>query len=470
MEVYAAMVTHTDEQIGRLLDYLERSGLVDDTLVMLMSDNGASAEGGTHGLLNEMSYFNGEPESVATMLDHLDDWGTVHTHPHYASGWAMVGNTPNRMYKAFVHEGGTRDPLIVRWPKRIADPGAVRTQFHHIVDITPTVLDAVGLDWPSSVRGYEQRSLEGTSLAYTFDLPHEPTRKHRQYFEMFAHRAIWLDGWKAVTLHWSKAVLQRLGHIDHELHDGNFDADQWELYHLDTDMAEMHDLAAEYPEKLSQLVAAWWEDADRYQVLPLDDSLLARLLVKRPTVFEAREVYTYSTRLRLPRQGSPVIRDRSFTIHAEIATGADTEGVIVSYGGSDGGITLCMLGGYMHFVSNFLGRNHAHIQSLQPIVPGEHTVDLRYERTAPHRGTAQLTINGEVHGSVEVERTNPVTLSPSEGLEIGSDGVSSVWPAYRSPFNFTGTIHTVTLTTPGPGATPTPQTNDADTRVAMFRQ
>jgi arylsulfatase A-like enzyme len=470
MEVYAAMVTHTDEQIGRLLDHLDSLSLTDNTLVMLMSDNGASAEGGTHGLLNEMSYFNGEPESVDVMLEHLHDWGSVHTHPHYASGWAMAGNTPNRMYKAFVHEGGTRDPLIVRWPSAVTDPGAIRNQFHHIVDITPTLLDAIGLRWPASVRGYEQRPLEGTSFAYSFQLPHEPTRKRRQYFEMFAHRAIWLDGWKAVTLHWSKAVLQRLGHIDHELHDGNYDADQWELYRLDDDISEMNDLAAEHPDKLAELVAAWWEDAERYQVLPLDDSLLARLLVKRPTVFEPRDVYMYSTRLRLPRQGSPVIRDRSFTIHAEIATTADTEGVIVSYGGSDGGITLCILEGHVHFVSNFLGRNHYQISSLGSLPAGEHTVFVEYQRTSPHRGNARLTINAELQGSIEVERTNPVTLSPSEGLEIGSDGVSPVSPAYRSPFNFTGTIHNVTITTPGAEAAPTPGSINADNRVAMLRQ
>ena len=340
MEVYAAMVTHTDAAIGRLVEHLDRSGLRDDTIVMVLSDNGSSAEGAGDGRLNSFGYMNGAPDSVAEMLQHLDDWGAPHTHPHYASGWAMAGNTPNRMYKSFVHEGGTRDPLVVSWPKGITDHGAIRPQFHHIIDIVPTLMESIGIEWPDVVRGHPQRPVEGTSLRYTFDDPTAPTRKTRQYFEMFAHRAIWADGWKAVTMHWSQAITQRLGPIEHEMHDGDFDADRWELYRIDDDMSEMHDLAEQEPERLQQLVDLWWDEAERHQVLPLDDTLLARLLADKPRIFETRDFYSYTGRVRLPRQGSPSLRDCSYTISAEVEIRAGDEGVIVSYGGVDGGIGL----------------------------------------------------------------------------------------------------------------------------------
>lgn len=470
MEVYAGMVTHTDEQIGRLVDFLERSGLRDDTLVMVLSDNGASAEGAADGRLDSFGYVNGEPDSVESMIEHLDDWGSPPTHPHYASGWAMAGNTPNRMYKAFVHEGGTRDPLIVSWPGRVADAGAIRTQFHHITDVAPTIMEAIGLEWPSSLRGHDQRAVEGTSFLYTLNEPAAVTRKRRQYFEMFAHRAIWADGWKAVALHWSQAMLMRLGHIEHEFHDGDYDADTWELYNLDDDMSEMNDLAARYPDKLRELVEMWWEDAERYQVLPLDDSLLARLLVSRPAVFEPRDVYCYSARVRLPRQGSPVLRDRSYTISADVDITDGCEGTVVSYGGVDGGISLCLLDGRVHFVSNFLGRAHTIVSSRQPVNPGALTIDVLFERTTPNAGHVRLYLDGELAGEGEVARTNPVAFSATEGLEVGTDSVSPVWPRYRSPFPFTGSIRRVVVSTPSPEQPLTPELARAEHHLAMLRQ
>ncbi|MEZ5658783.1 MAG: arylsulfatase [Burkholderiaceae bacterium] len=211
MEVYAAFVTHTDAQVGRLLEHLKRSGQFENTLIFLLSDNGASAEGGRNGLLTEISYFNGLEDSIAEMHKRLDEWGGPSTYPHYAAGWAWLGNTPQRWYKAFVHEGGTRDPLIVSWPSRIRDAGAVRGQFHHVVDIAQTVYRVTGIEPPASIDGVSQRPHEGTPFDYSFDDARAPTRKRRQYFEMFAHRAIWADGWKAVTLHPSAGALRRIG-------------------------------------------------------------------------------------------------------------------------------------------------------------------------------------------------------------------------------------------------------------------
>lgn len=470
MEVYAAMVTHTDAAIGRLVEHLDRSGLRDDTIVMVLSDNGSSAEGAGDGRLNSFGYMNGAPDSVAEMLQHLDDWGAPHTHPHYASGWAMAGNTPNRMYKSFVHEGGTRDPLIVSWPKGITDHGAIRPQFHHIIDIVPTLMESIGIEWPDVVRGHPQRPVEGTSLRYTFDDPTAPTRKTRQYFEMFAHRAIWADGWKAVTMHWSQAITQRLGPIEHEMHDGDFDADRWELYRIDDDMSEMHDLAEQEPERLQQLVDLWWDEAERHQVLPLDDTLLARLLADKPRIFETRDFYSYTGRVRLPRQGSPSLRDCSYTISAEVEIRAGDEGVIVSYGGVDGGLSLCLLDGRLHYVKNFLGRAHYVATADTPVAPGRRLIDVLFDRTAPNAGEARLYVDGHLSASVVVERMNAVAFSSSEGLEVGSDTVSPVWPAYHSPFTFTGTIRRVVLSLPKGNAPLTPEMARAEYLMAMQQQ
>jgi arylsulfatase len=265
-------------------------------------------------------------------------------------------------------------------------------------------------------------------------------------------------------------MLARLGPIEHEMHDGDFDADQWELYHLDEDMSEMHDLAAEHPDKLRELVALWWAEADRYQVLPLDDSLLARLLVERPRVFEPREVYQYTARVRLPRQGSPVLRDRSYAISADIDVLADVEGVIVSYGGVDGGLSLCVLDGHVHYVSNFLGRAHTVATSAEPLSPGSHTIDVLFDRTAPNEGDVRLYVDGVLQATVSVPRVNPIAFSSSEGLEVGSDTVSPVWPRYRSPFEFTGDIRRVVVSTPSGEQPLTPALARADHRMAINQQ
>lgn len=470
MEVYAGMVTHTDAAIGRLVDLLDRSGLRDDTIVMVLSDNGASAEGAGEGRLNSFGYVNGAPDSVTEMLQHLDDWGSPHTHPHYASGWAMAGNTPNRMYKSFVHEGGTRDPLVVSWPNGITDLGAIRSQFHHIVDIVPTVMEAIGLEWPESVRGHVQRPVEGTSMLYSFADAAAPTPKVQQYFEMFAHRAIWADGWKAVAMHWSQAIRQRLGPIEHEMYDGDYDADRWELYRIDDDMSEMHDLAEKYPDKLQELVELWWAEAERHQVLPLDDTLLDRLLADKPRIFEPRDLYSYTARVRLPRQGSPSLRDCSYTISAEVEIGEGDSGVIVSYGGVDGGLSLCLLDGRLHYVKNFLGRAHYVASTAEPVAPGRHVIDVLFERTAPNAGEARMYVDGTLAARAAVERTNAVAFSSSEGLEVGSDTVSPVWPFYRSPFEFTGTIRRVVLSLPAAETPLTPEMARAEHVMAMQQQ
>ena len=450
MEVYAAFLTHTDDQVGRVLDHLERAGLLDDTLVMLLSDNGASGEGGPNGMLSEISFFNMTPESVEDMLARLEEWGSPSTHPHYASGWAMAGNTPNRWYKQQVHEGGTRDPLIIRWPGRIPDPGAVRSQFHHVVDITPTILELLGLRMPGVVRGHPQRPVEGTSMAYSLTDAEAPTPKKVQYFEMLSNRALWAGGWKAVAVHWSTFLKVHLGIFDGEAHDGYYDADRWELYRIDEDFSEMRDLAEEHPEKLAELVKLWWAEAGRHNVLPLEDNVVMRLICPKPLVFEERGTYTFHSPVKMVRSGSPDVRNRSHVVTAELdIPEGGAEGVIVSNGGLDGGYSLCIKDGLLHYVSNYLGREHFVVSSGVPVPAGPVTVRLEFEKSAEFAGTAKLYVNGEKAGEGEIPLTNPVVYAAAEGFEVGSDSTSAVWPEYRPPFCFTGELRKVELTVEG---------------------
>jgi arylsulfatase len=467
MEVFAAFLSYTDDQIGRLVRFLEQSGELHNTLLMVVSDNGASPEGGTHGLFNEIGYFNGVPESTEELASHLGAWGSPESHPHYATGWAEAGNTPNRWYKSTVHEGGTRDPLIIHFPARIEDAGKIRSQFHHIVDFVPSILESVGIAMPSHVRGHEQMPLQGTSFAYTFSDASAPTRKTVQYFEMFAHRAIWADGWKAVVLHWSTGFAQRIGLPNHEVHDGDFDADRWELYHLDEDYSEMHDLAAAEPERLKQLIDLWWKEAEANNVLPLDDALKERMLVAKPRVFEERDRYEYEAPVRLGRTTSPDLRDRSHTITAEIEVPPDgAEGVIVSNGGASGGYTLCLKDGKAHYVVNYLGREHYVASTSERIPNGLVTLRVEFTRTGKQSGRAELYVNERRLAASEIPHTNPVAYAAAEGLEIGSDTTSPVWPGYVSPFRFTGTIHKVAITTSGARSVDV----EGETRRAMMEQ
>jgi arylsulfatase A-like enzyme len=467
MEVYAAFLSHTDHHIGRLVDSLEQSELLDNTLIVLLSDNGASGEGGANGLGSEMSYFNLSPESIEDMLPKMDRWGDPSTHPHYASGWAMAGNTPNRWYKQLVHEGGTRDAFIIHWPARIKDGGAIRGQFHHAVDITPTLLDILGLEMPAVVRGCPQMPLEGLSMAYSLDDPDAPTPKKLQYFEMMAHRALWAEGWKLVTVHKSIAFNYSFGLMGEESHDGDYDADRWELYRIDEDFSEVHDLAGEYPEKVKELLDLWWAEAEKHQVLPLDDNLVGRMLQPRPHIFEERDVYTYFSPVKMVRPGSPDIRNRSHTISAELEIPeGGAEGVIVSNGGVDGGYTLCIKDGKLHYVSNYLARDHFVVTSREPLPAGGISVRLEFERTLEFAGRVTLFINGAQVGSGEIPRTNPAAYAVAEGLEIGSDSTSPVWPEYKPPFVFTGVIKKVEIAAEGEPH----QDPESEARVQQIRQ
>jgi len=450
MEVFAAFLTHTDEQLGRLLSFIEDSGHIDNTLILVVSDNGASAEGGPHGLITEVSYFNGAPETLDEMYEKLDDWGGPTTSPHYATGWAWAGNTPQRWYKGFTHEGGTRVPMIVHWPAGYQTKGEVRSQFHHLVDFTPTVLDLLGLEFPQVLRGYPQRPLEGASFAYTFADGNAPTRSTAQYFEIFGHRGLWYKGWKLVTMHPSNAAVGKIGDIPIELRNGDFDHDVWELYHLDEDFSEAHDVAAQHPERVEELLDMWWSFAGKYNVLPLDDRLIERLIAWRPPVFKEKDVYTYNARVRLGRSTSPNVINRSHNITARVEIPAGgAEGVIVSNGSLDGGYSLFVQDGRLKYVSNYLGREHFVIEADKPLPEGEVIVTMRWEKTGKFAGHVTLFQNKEKVGEGDVPRSNPVAYAATEGLEIGTDSVISTWPGYIAPFAFTGGIVKVVINTQG---------------------
>ncbi|MEZ5281728.1 MAG: arylsulfatase [Acidimicrobiales bacterium] len=464
MEVYAAFVEHTDREIGRLLEFLQHDGCFDNTIVMLMSDNGASAEGGQHGLVSEITYFNGRTESIDDMVERLDDWGGPTTYPHYAHGWAYAGSTPQKWYKGFVHEGGTRDPLIVSWPAGIGKVGEVRDQFHHVVDIASTIYELTGVQLPDTVDGVDQRPLEGVSMAYSFGDAGAPSRKQRQYFEMFAHRAIWADGWKAVTMHPGKAAAPRIPGL--EVREGRFEEDVWELYHLAEDFSEAHDLATQHPEKLLELQQLWHEDALRYNVYPLDDRALERASEPRPRVVERRDEYVFSGPIRLVRSVSPNIINRSHNIEVDFEFAPGVEGVLMSNGGLQGGYTLCVSDGHLVYVSNYLGRDTFVVRSVEPIPPGRHTAIMSFEKTQPFAGEVTLWLDGHMAGQGSVERTNPIIYSVGEGLEVGSDAGTPVWSQYQSPFTFTGRLHRAVLRTNGPISFD----GGAEDRIAMYRQ
>ncbi|NDC26289.1 MAG: arylsulfatase [Actinobacteria bacterium] len=359
-EAFAAMLDHTDAQIGRLLAFLDEMQIRDNTMIVLLSDNGASREGGPQGVMDEWSFFNAEWEDVDEIVaNRLDDIGTKNAHSNYPWGWSQVGNTPCRWYKSQTYGGGIRDSLVISWPKGIADPGAIRPQFCHISDIAPTVYDALGVTPPSVVNGHEQMPMHGESLAYTFGGPTTKRRSSPQYFEMMGHRAIWSEGWKAVTFHDQGTP---------------YDADTWGLFNLDEDFSEMHDLSSREPERLAAMVELWWDQARRYGVLPLDDRGIEIFGSKsRPGSPHYGSTYTYYPPVaHIPSDACPMLSGRAWTITADVQVPTGTlEGVIYARGGHNIGHSMFVRNGEFHFYYNALGK-HQRVAAPISLSPGRH--------------------------------------------------------------------------------------------------
>jgi arylsulfatase len=425
---FAGMLEHADLQVGRLVDYLAKAGKLENTVIALISDNGASQEGSPFGTVNALRYFNGVRDTLAENIAHIDEIGEGHLNNNYPLGWAMAGNTPLKRYKQNTHGGGVRDPLIVHYPKAITDRGGIRHQFHHVCDITPTVLELTGVRMPEAIGGVTQQPIEGTSLAYSFAAPNEPTRKHTQYFEMLGHRGIWHDGWKAVTWH-------RPG--------TPFDADQWELYHLPSDFNEMHDLAAEQPARLQEMVRRWFSEAGACQVLPMNDTL-NRFVSSNPHSVASRRHWELQPGTgRIPQAASPDIRNRSYRLTARVDIPAGgAQGVLIAQGDWCGGYALYVQDGRLVHDYNFVNRHYI-VRSNIPVPSGPCELTYEMKKTGEYKGEGTLFINGVACGSVALPQTYRAQAS-FIGVEVGRAPRPSVGE-FEAPFPFTGTLHSVVV-------------------------
>jgi arylsulfatase A-like enzyme len=433
-EVYAGLSEYTDHQVGRIVDHLEETGQLENTLIFYCADNGASAEGSPNGSVNENKFFNGWPDEMEENLEHLDDLGSPNTYNHYPTGWAFAFSTPFRMFKRYSYQGGVCDPLVVHWPKGIKARGEVRHQYHHAIDVVPTILDCCGLVFPETLNGHEQVPLPGHSMRYSFDSPEARTHTIRQYYAMLGTRGIWEEGWKAVAVHGPTSGI------------GHFDEDQWQLFHTDQDRSEARDLAKENPEKLKALIDAWFEEAEKYNVLPLDDRPGFEILLDpRPQPEAPRDTFVYyPDTADVPESVAANTRGRSFKILAEVElTSPDAEGVIFAHGSRFGGHALFLKDQKLWYVYNFLG-----IPPEQQFVSGKldvgrHVLGMEFtkERTGEHgeaHGTTTLHLDGEAVAEGPM-RTQLATFTLcGDGLCIGRDSADAVSKEYRSPARFKG--------------------------------
>ena len=450
-ETFAGFLDHTDAQIGRLTGFLEEQGLLEDTLIMLCSDNGASQEGGPNGVMDEFSFFNLISEDINEIVaNRLDDIGGPHSHPNIPWGWAQAGNTPLRWYKQNTYGGGVRDPLIVHWPSRIRDGGSVRTAFCHAIDFMPTVLDVTGIELPAEFQGVEQIPLHGESLVPGWDQPGAQTRSGPQYFEQLGHRGLWKDGWKAVTYH---------------LKGTPFDEDQWALYNVEEDFSECHDLSGELPEKLDEMVNAWWSEAERYGVLPLDDRTLELFGgVNRPGTPHNRQKYVYYPPVsHIPADAAPPLGGRSWSVTCDVEINGDSEGILYTRGSHNVGHAFFIKDRKLQFVYNALGRHYRAIGDLE-LTPGAHEFGASFEREG-RSGRLALTVDGREIGSTKVETI--VRMPGSTGVDVGRNGLSPLVDDYEPPFAFTGRIRRITFDIKG---RPGPSDVQATTRAEMGKE
>lgn len=434
-EAFAGMLDHTDQQIGRLRQGIENLGIGENTLFVLLSDNGASQEGGATGTLDEMRHFNGMKEDVTSAIKRLDDIGSARSHSNIPWGWAQAGNTPLKWYKQNTHGGGVRDPLIIHWPAKITTPGAIRNGFCHAVDLTPTLLDIIGIAPPETVAGVAQLPMHGVSLKETLladvPVPHPP-----QYFEMFGHRAIWADGWKAVTRHKRGA---------------SFETEAWELYNLSTDFSESSNRAAGEPQRLAEMEALWWHEAERHGVLPLDDRQGAALFraSRRKGVPNARKRFVYYPPI------SHIVADacpaayRGWVMQVDVEHGGpDAEGILVSRGTINSGFVLYFKAGKLHFDYNCF-HEHSVVATRERIEAGPHRIEATLTLLPDETARVQLAIDGRPVAEGHIPKL--LVFLSSTGMDIGRC-LAPVTEGYQPPFEYQGRIGRVIIELPASGS------------------
>jgi arylsulfatase len=457
MEVFAGFLSHTDHHIGRLLDHLESIGELEKTLIMVISDNGASSEGGPAGTTNEAQFFNNAPEPFEDSLAAIDEIGGPKHFNHYPWGWTFAGNTPFRRWKRETYRGGVSDPFIVSWPKGMKAAGEVREQYAHIIDMVPTVLDVVGIEPPATIRGVAQSPLHGVSFAHTFDDPAAPSHRTTQYFEMMGHRSIYHDGWRAVCP-WPGPSFTEAGKgfgdpITAETL-AELDAKGWELYHVAEDPAENHDVAAEHRDRLIAMIATWYVEAGKYDVMPVDGSGLARFAMEKPLIAAPRDRFVYYPGTQsVPFFAGARVLNRPHSITADVEIPDEgAEGVLLAQGTSAGGFTFYVKDRRLRYTHNWVGRELLHVASDTELSPGRHALRFEFE---PHGqpdlaqghgmpGRLQLYIDDQLAGDLDVPYTTPFAFNPG-ALTCGADPGSTVSDDYAAPFRFTGTLHTVTV-------------------------
>ncbi len=483
MEVFAGFLEHTDHHIGRLLAFLDELGELDDTLIMVLSDNGASSEGGPTGSINENKFFNFVPDSLEQNLAAIDDIGGPRYFNHYPWGWTWAGNTPFRRWKRETYRGGISDPFIVHWTNGIQARDEVRPQYTHAVDMVPTVLDLLGLEAPTDIRGVSQSPIEGVSFAGALRDPGAPSLRTTQYFEMLGHRSVYHDGWRAVCP-WPGASF-----VESDVESGRafgdpitaetltqLDAHGWELYHIAEDFAENHDVADQHPDKLIELIAQWYVEAGKYNVLPLDGRAQQRFAEARPVIAKDRSRYVYFPGTsEIAPSAAPKLLNRPYTITALVEIPDEgAEGVLVSQGGIDGGYVFYVADGRLHFAYNYVADQLFHLTSDVDVPAGHRALSVEFVPTGeaqPRQGKGTpgdvlFFIDGEPAGRGSLPVTIPLLIGLAAGVNVGADIGSPVTEAYAAPFAFTGRINRIVYDVSGEHVVD----HEAEIRAAMARQ
>jgi arylsulfatase len=446
MEIFAGYGEYADCEIGRLIEAIKDMGQLDNTLIFyIVGDNGASAEGGANGLFNEITYFNGVTEQVPEVLKHLDELGGPRSYNHYAAGWAVAGDTPFTWTKQVASSfGGTRNGMVVSWPKGIASKNEVRSQFSHAIDVVPTILETAKIPQPKEVEGVKQIPMEGVSMVYSFSDVKASSRHTTQYFEMVGNRAIYHDGWLAGTVH--KAPWEAKPRA-------TLDKDKWELYRVTDDFSLTNDLASSQPAKLKEMQDLFLKEAIANHVLPIDDRTIERfdsVTAGRPDLMRGRTAITvYEGMNGLSENAFINTKNTTHTITAEIDVPKETaNGVLIAQGGRFSGWSFYVKDGKPAYTYNWVGVKEYTIQSTKTLSPGKATVRMEFVQQGEKLGsggTVRLYINGERVGEGRVERTNGMLLSMDEGADVGFDLGTAVSSAYESPFAFNGTLHSVRI-------------------------